>query len=248
MTEGTIHDRMSAIMEEARSLGKTGHNAAQHFDFRGVDAVVNLLGPLLRKHGVIVTPELLSHDFANIEVGQNRSLVGHVLVTVAYTFHAPDGSCLTASVIGEAMDSGDKAGAKAMSVAFRTALLQAFALPTEEVDPDATSFERAKPDTPRQDAKRAAKEESDDGVDASMAAHPAGKGGADAVKPEADGMEGEGADHAEPSIPRMASAAQLTLIGRLCEELDEANPDTEGWTTKDASGFITDLKAQKALK
>jgi hypothetical protein len=41
------------------------------------------------------------------------------------------------------MDSGDKATAKAMSVAMRTALLQALCLPTDEPDPDATSYERA---------------------------------------------------------------------------------------------------------
>ena len=41
------------------------------------------------------------------------------------------------------MDSGDKATAKAMSVAFRTALLQALALPTDEPDPDSQSYERS---------------------------------------------------------------------------------------------------------
>jgi hypothetical protein len=41
------------------------------------------------------------------------------------------------------MDSGDKAVPKAMSVAFRTALLQALALPTDEPDPDASTYERA---------------------------------------------------------------------------------------------------------
>jgi hypothetical protein len=46
-------------------------------------------------------------------------------------------------VLGEAMDSGDKAVAKAMSVAFRIALLQALALPTDEPDPDSYSYERS---------------------------------------------------------------------------------------------------------
>ena len=43
----------------------------------------------------------------------------------------------------EVVDSGDKATAKAMSVAFRTALLQALCLPTDEPDPDASSYERS---------------------------------------------------------------------------------------------------------
>ena len=41
------------------------------------------------------------------------------------------------------MDSGDKATPKAMSVAFRIALLQALALPTDEPDPDSYAYERA---------------------------------------------------------------------------------------------------------
>jgi hypothetical protein len=44
---------------------------------------------------------------------------------------------------------GDKAAPKAMSVAFRTALLQALALPTDEPDPDSQSFEREEAKAPK---------------------------------------------------------------------------------------------------
>ena len=53
-----------------------------------------------------------------------------------------DGSTLTATVAAEAWDTGDKATPKAMSVAFRTALLQALALPTDEPDPDSHTYVR----------------------------------------------------------------------------------------------------------
>jgi hypothetical protein len=66
-----------------------------------------------------------------------------VKVKVTYTFIGASGDSIKATVVGEAMDSGDKATAKAMSVAFRTALLQALSLPTDEPDPDATSYERS---------------------------------------------------------------------------------------------------------
>jgi hypothetical protein len=66
-----------------------------------------------------------------------------VRVNVTYTFHAPDGSNVGATVSAESMDSGDKATAKAMSVAFRTALLQTLCLPTDDIDPDATTYERS---------------------------------------------------------------------------------------------------------
>lgn len=71
-------------------------------------------------------------------------------VIVQYVFAAEDGTTLAATVAAEALDSGDKATAKAMSVAFRTALLQALCLPTDEPDPDHDIYERA-PQLPEMD-------------------------------------------------------------------------------------------------
>jgi hypothetical protein len=138
-----IQTALAAVMSDVQSVSKSDRNTHQNFSFRGIDAVLNAVGPVLRKHGVIVLPEVLDHQFATVEVGQKRSLMGHVILKVAYTFVGPDGDSLRSVVLGEAMDSGDKAVPKAMSVAFRTALLQALALPTDEPDPDATTYERA---------------------------------------------------------------------------------------------------------
>jgi len=138
-----IVNALSAVMADVGAVRKDDYNQGQKFNFRGIDAVVNAVSPALRQHGVIVTPAVQNVDYANVEVGRNRTPMGHVRVVVSYTFTASDGSTLTATVPGEAMDSGDKATAKAMSVAFRTALLQALCLPTDEPDPDSHSYERA---------------------------------------------------------------------------------------------------------
>ena len=134
---------LSDVMAEVGAVKKGDFNEGQRFNFRGIDAVVNAVSPALRKHGVIVTPDVESIEYGTVEVGRNRTPMGHVRVVVRYTFTAGDGSSVTATVPGEAMDSGDKATAKAMSVAFRTALLQALCLPTDEPDPDSHSYERA---------------------------------------------------------------------------------------------------------
>jgi len=139
----TIQTAMAAVMADVQSVAKSDRNTHQNFSFRGIDAVLNAVGPVLRRHGVVVLPEVLSHSFETVEVGQKRSLMGHVIVHVAYTFVGPEGDSLRTVVLGEAMDSGDKAVPKAMSVAFRTALLQALALPTDEPDPDASTYERS---------------------------------------------------------------------------------------------------------
>lgn len=140
--EKTLVEKLTQISSDAGFLAKTGKNASQGFNFRGIDAVVNALAPWMRAQGVIVLPTVLNYQYDQIAVGANKSLVGHVRLEVRYTF--TDGKdTISAVVPGEAMDSGDKATAKAMSVAFRTALLQVFFLPTDEKDPDEDSYARS---------------------------------------------------------------------------------------------------------
>jgi len=133
---------LSAVMEDAGAVRKSERNTHQNFNFRGIDAVVNAVSPALRKHGVVVLPTINSCVYETVVVGQNKTSMGHVQVNVTYTFFAPDGSSINATVSAESMDSGDKATAKAMSVAFRTALLQTLCLPTDDADPDAFTYER----------------------------------------------------------------------------------------------------------
>lgn len=135
---------LNAIMADVGAVGKDQKNQAQGFNFRGIDAVTNAVFPALVKHGVVVFPELNSVEYATVEVGKERRVQGFVRVQVTYTFVAgSDGSKIHATVAAEAMDSGDKATAKAMSVAFRIALLQTLCLPTDEPDPDHDVYERS---------------------------------------------------------------------------------------------------------
>lgn len=136
---------LSAVMEDAGAVRKSERNTHQNFSFRGIDSVVNAVSPALRKHGVVVLPTVNECIYETVVVGQNRTSMGHVRLDVTYAFHAPDGSSVAARVSAESMDSGDKATAKAMSVAFRTALLQVLCLPTDDVDPDASTFVREAP-------------------------------------------------------------------------------------------------------
>jgi len=138
-----IHERLLAVMNDVQAVGKNDRNTSQNFNFRGIDAVINAVGPAFRKHGVFVVPEVQSSVYTQVEVGKNRTPMGHCRLDVAFALVAQDGSQVEAVVPAEAMDSGDKATAKAMSVALRTALLQVLALPTDEPDPDAISYERA---------------------------------------------------------------------------------------------------------
>lgn len=136
---GNIYAALAAIMAEAKALGKDSRNQQQGFNFRGIDAVMNHLHPVFAKHGVVVLPEVLEE---RMEERQTKS-GGHLLyriLKVRFTFLAQDGSSVSSVVVGEGMDSGDKAAAKAMAMALKYALTQMLLLPYDEVDGDAETM------------------------------------------------------------------------------------------------------------
>jgi hypothetical protein len=138
----TIYAALADVMAEVSHVAKRDVNTHQKFNFRGIDAVVNAVGPALRKHRVIVVPSDVTATYEQVSTTTGKPATA-CRVDVTYTFYAEDGTSIPVDVAGEAWDSGDKATPKAMSVAFRTALLQALALPTDEPDPDSHTYERA---------------------------------------------------------------------------------------------------------
>lgn len=136
-----IYAALAAVMADCDHVAKRDRNEHQRFMFRGIDAVVNAVGPILRKHKVIVVPEVESVAYETVTTTTGKPATA-CRIRASYHFCASDGSRVTAVVAAEAWDSGDKAAPKAMSVAFRTALLQALALPTDEPDPDAQTYQR----------------------------------------------------------------------------------------------------------
>ncbi len=136
-----IHTKIPLIMAEIGAIAKEQYNKQQGFKYRGVDDVMNALQPLLHKHGVFIVPEVINHQREDRVTKQGTNLI-YSVCTVKYTFYADDGSNISAVVIGEGMDSGDKATNKALAIAFKYACFQVFCIPTEEMkDPDAESPE-----------------------------------------------------------------------------------------------------------
>lgn len=138
----TVVELLLRVMSDVQSIGKRDRNTEQGYSFRGIDATVNAVGPALRAHGVLVLPMLESASYRDVlTVREKRSR--ECTVQVRYRFYGPAGDHVDAVVPGESMDFGDKGAAKAMSVAYRIALLQALCIPTDEPEPDAQSYERA---------------------------------------------------------------------------------------------------------
>lgn len=144
-----IFETINAVMAEVGAIGKDSWNK-QGFKYRGIDAVMNAINPALIKNKLFIMPEVLSQKREERKTSNGGNLI-YSICTIKYTFYAEDGSSISATVIGEGMDSGDKATNKAMSVAFKYACFQVFCIPTEEMqDPDA---ETPPPSRPALEAK-----------------------------------------------------------------------------------------------
>ena len=154
----TVVELLLKVMSDVQAVRKGDRNTDQGYNFRGVDAVVNAVGPKLREHGVLVLPMLESASYRDVTTSRGKPS-RECTVQVRYRFYGPAGDFVEAVVPGESMDFGDKGAPKAMSVAYRIALLQALCIPTDEPEPDAQTYERAhrgeweqaaKPPTPEQ--------------------------------------------------------------------------------------------------
>lgn len=140
-----IYESITAIMAEGYAITKDKKNQQQGFRYRGIDDVMNTFFPLLSKHKVFCVPEVLDCSREERQTTKGGNLIYSILKT-KYTFYAEDGSSVSAVVVGEGMDSGDKASNKALAVGMKYAMFQTFCIPTEEmVDPDATTPEPSKP-------------------------------------------------------------------------------------------------------
>lgn len=138
----SIHAALNAIMGEIGAVGKDGTNQKQGYKYRSVDDVYAHAQPLFVKHGVYTTSEILSEKSQEKPSNSGGTLLYRIL-HIRYTFWSiEDGSCVSTDVIGEGMDSGDKASNKAMSVGHKYAICQVLCIPTSDPkDPEIDSHE-----------------------------------------------------------------------------------------------------------
>lgn len=119
-------------------IGKNRKNESQGFKFRGIDDVMNRMAQHLNEANLVIAPNIRKRE-VHERVNSRGNPLFYVTVEVEYTiFSTVDGSHVVCTVPGEAMDSGDKATNKALSIAYKYMAFQLFAIPIDE-DPDATT-------------------------------------------------------------------------------------------------------------
>lgn len=141
-----VHVAWSRVMADVQAIRKdsTGDltGRGRLVNFRGVDATMNAFGAAQRRHGVIVRPVHVEPTYRDTVTTKGNKM-REATVIVSYEITGPLGDTMPCMSVGEALDTGDKATAKAMSVALRTLLLQVGMVPTETPrDPDQQIYER----------------------------------------------------------------------------------------------------------
>lgn len=135
---------MNAVSADLAAIGvaKTQKNKEQGFMFRGVDAVMNALAPLLVKHKLLILPRYFDHACETRRTASGKNIYS---VTLRGEFHfcsVLDGTEVVIATYGEGMDLADKATTKAMAIAYKYAIFEGFCVPLEPTeDPDAQSHE-----------------------------------------------------------------------------------------------------------
>lgn len=164
-----IHEALSLAKTRIGTIGKEDKNKDLGYAFRGIDAIVNRVGPIFAELGIIVAPihRLISSD----EVVAKSGAKGYrVVIESTWTFSIhhdrivdnaparneaarpgirfPETSSITAQTLGESIDYSDKALNQAQTQSFKNALAQVLTIPTGESDPDEATPEQVVPQTP----------------------------------------------------------------------------------------------------
>ena len=136
---------MLDIQDGIEAIAKERQNKEQNFMFRSIDDVYNLVFPLFKKNRVFTTPDVISSATEFLTVvnrqGQDKKQI-FAKVHMRYTLTAEDGSSITGSAEGQALDYSDKAMNKAMSFAHKVFLIQTFNIPVKDnEDGDSSNHE-----------------------------------------------------------------------------------------------------------
>ncbi len=151
----------SAIAAVAGALSKKGiekdqKNAMQNYEFRGIDDLYNVLGPILAEHKLCILPRVLGRE--TIEGTTKKGGVSfHTILDVEFDLvSAEDGSCHAVRTQGESIDTSDKSVNKALIAAYKYLAFIMFCIPvkgmadadrdTPEIEPTASPQTAADPD------------------------------------------------------------------------------------------------------
>jgi hypothetical protein len=138
----SVYAAINAVSAELAKAGiaESHLNQADDYKYRSIDDLLDRLAPLLANHKLCVLPRVVERELVERR-DEGQRLLFHVALKVAFTLTSvEDGSSHMIEAYGEALDPSDKATPKAMSAAYKSAMIQAFCIPLAgSEDPDRAS-------------------------------------------------------------------------------------------------------------
>lgn len=144
--EKLIYKKMADIQNEIEAVYKSksmkNQNGQVVWTFRGIEQVLDEVAPAMRKHRVFIAPKIYDKIYERLRVEKKNSsgaTIGerydtYCQINISYTFYAEDGSFVEIGPIcAESMDNSDKSTTKALSVAYRMTMIQAFSIPVNDL-------------------------------------------------------------------------------------------------------------------
>lgn len=137
METKNIHQRIHAIMQDVSYVQKENKKVNNQYTFVSHDAVTSKVRPALLEHGVLAVP-----SYFDISVDGNRTSCS-MSITFINIDKPEDKLEIPCAGFGQGIDPQDKGAGKAMSYAYKYALLKVLGLETGD-DPERDSIDHKK--------------------------------------------------------------------------------------------------------
>lgn len=142
----TVYEAIRNAMADVGFIAKNGYNENQKYKFLGIEAITAEVQPALIKNGLTIYPNIVSqssYDREGVNSAGKPTIAHFATVVVEYTIVGPAGDKVSATMVGEASDTADKAMNKALATAAKYFFKQFFWIPTGDEDPDAFHEEQS---------------------------------------------------------------------------------------------------------
>ena len=212
------------VRAEIGAIVKAKKNESQGYRFRGIDDILNAVGPALTKCGITLSTTIVSatEDLVATEDPRLAKLdewlrlkakfrwVIFAKIHLRVTLYAPDGSNVSFEAFGSACDhNGDKAANKAHSVAYKYAMTLGLCIPVEEGDMDDSDHDDRVPERKPSDRRPAGAAGAGRRNATQAMSNPARPQSADQAKSNKQML----LKRAEAAIARAADLAKLAQLG-----------------------------------
>jgi hypothetical protein len=139
-----VVEAIARVMVELPAIGKTGQAAASQggYAYRGIEAITSEAQSLFGKYGVVFVPQVRAFEIKDITVAGKPWT--DTILTVEYTVYGPGGvddQIVVGPLIAVGRDNSDKGANKAMTQAFKYALIQVLCISDKKDDSDGSTHE-----------------------------------------------------------------------------------------------------------